>query len=226
MCDNIAFSLSLYSGQMCTAPQNVFVPRGGIETDEGHKSFEETAKGIADAVDRLLAEPARAQTVLGAIQGDATFERVKEAASFGRVVRASAPVEGLARSATPLILAVDADDERAWRQERFGPISFVIATDSTADSLVRAETSIRDKGAITAALYTSSDAVAEAAEAAFARANVALSINLIGAIFVNQSSAFSDFHVTGGNPAGNASLTDTAFVANRFRIAPVRRMTA
>ena len=26
MCSNIAFSLSLYSGQMCTAPQNIYVP--------------------------------------------------------------------------------------------------------------------------------------------------------------------------------------------------------
>ena len=226
MCDNIAFSLSLYSGQMCTAPQNVFVPRDGIETSEGRKRFDEVAKGIADAVDRLLAEPARAQALLGAIQADATLARVKEAASLGRVVRASAPVEGVARSATPLILAVEAQDERVWREERFGPISFVIATDSTAESLARAETSIREKGAITAALYTTSEAVAEAAEEAFARANVALSINLIGPIFVNQSAAFSDFHVTGGNPAGNASLTDAAFVANRFRIAPVRRMSA
>ena len=92
--------------------------------------------------------------------------------------------------------------------------------------LARAESSIREKGAITAGLYTTSEAVAEAAEAAFARANVALSINLLGNIFVNQSSAFSDFHVTGGNPAGNASLTDAAFVANRFRVAPVRRMGA
>ena len=92
--------------------------------------------------------------------------------------------------------------------------------------LERAEFSIRDKGAITAALYTTSEAVADEAEQAFARANVALSINLIGNIFVNQSAAFSDYHVTGGNPAGNASLTDAAFVANRFRIAPVRRMTA
>ena len=225
MCDNIAFSLSLYSGQMCTAPQNVFVPRGGIDTDEGRKSFDEVATGVKDAVDRLLAEPARAQTVLGAIQADATLERVKQAAALGRVVRASAPIEGVARSATPLILAVEAADERAWREERFGPISFVIATDSTADSLARAETSIRDKGAITAALYTTSDRVAEAAEDAFARANVALSVNLTGNIFVNQSAAFSDFHVTGGNPAGNASLTDPAFVANRFRIAPSRRMT-
>ena len=29
-------------------------------------------------------------------------------------------------------------------------------------------------------------------------------------------------HVTGGNPAGNASLTDAAFVANRFRIIETR----
>src|SRR5690349_12317501 len=60
MCANVAFSLSLYSGQMCTAPQDIFVPKGGIETDEGHKSFDEVAAGIAAAVDSLLADPARA----------------------------------------------------------------------------------------------------------------------------------------------------------------------
>src|SRR3954451_16134575 len=33
LCQNLAFSFSLYSGQMCTAPQNVYVPSTGIETD-------------------------------------------------------------------------------------------------------------------------------------------------------------------------------------------------
>ena len=225
MCDNIAFSLSLYSGQMCTAPQNVFVPKSGVATDEGRKSFDEVAQGVADAVDRLLGDPSRAATVLGAIQSDATIQRVKDSTALGRVVRPSTPIEGLARGASPLILAVDAG-EAAYREERFGPISFVVATELTEDSLARAESSIRERGAITAALYTTSEAVVEAAEEAFARANVALSINLIGKIFVNQSAAFSDYHVTGGNPAGNACLTDAAFVANRFRIAPVRRMSA
>ncbi len=28
MCRNIGFSLTLYSGQMCTTPQNILVPRG------------------------------------------------------------------------------------------------------------------------------------------------------------------------------------------------------
>jgi N-acyl-L-homoserine lactone synthetase/acyl-CoA reductase-like NAD-dependent aldehyde dehydrogenase len=180
MCDNIAFSLSLYSGQMCTAPQNIFVPRLGINSDEGRKSLDKVAKGVADAVDRLLGEPARAASLLGAIRSDATLSSLKEAETLGRVVRAAAPIEGVARSATPLILAVDAGEADVDREERFGPISFVMATDSTEDSLARAESSIRKKSAITAALYTTSDAVAEAAETAFALANVALSINLMG----------------------------------------------
>ena len=49
-------------------------------------------------------------------------------------------------------------------------------------------------------------------------AGVALSINLTGGVFVNQSAAFSDYHGTGANPAANAALTDAAFVASRFRV--------
>jgi phenylacetic acid degradation protein paaN len=109
MCDNLAFSLSLYSGQMCTAPQNFFVPKKGIETDEGHKSFADVGRGIAAAVDRLLADPARAQAVLGGIQNPATLKRIAAARRLGDVVRESAAVEGAgaARMATPLIVALD-----------------------------------------------------------------------------------------------------------------------
>lgn len=227
MCDNIAFSLSLYTGQMCTAPQNIFVPAGGIESDDGHKSFDAVAQGIADAVDRLLADPARAAAVLGAVQNPATLERIAAARALGRVVRESAAIEGAAgRTATPLILAVDAAETGAYEAERFGPIAFVIRTPSTEESLARAAGGARAHGAIIAALYATDEDVIDAAEKAFAGAAVALSVNLTGGIFVNQSAAFSDFHVSGGNPAGNACLTDTAFVANRFRIAAVRRLAA
>lgn len=34
------------------------------------------------------------------------------------------------------------------------------------------------------------------------------------------------FPQDGGNPAGNACLTDGAFVANRFRVGPARRVAA
>ena len=230
MCQNIAFSLSLYSGQMCTAPQNIFVPTAGIETEDGHKSFDEVAAGISKAIDGLLSDPARAAAVLGAVQNPAILERIAAARQLGRVVRDSTPMEGpgmeQARSATPLVVAVDASDEKAYLEERFGPISFVVKTADTADSIARAAGAARQKGAITAALYSTSQDVIAAASDAFADAGVALSVNLLGGIYVNQSAAFSDYHVTGANPAGNACLTDSAFVANRFRVATVRMPAA
>ncbi|MGV3632859.1 MAG: phenylacetic acid degradation protein PaaN [Pseudorhodoplanes sp.] len=230
MCSNIAFSLSLYSGQMCTAPQNIFVPAGGIETNDGHKSYDDVAAGIATAIDKLLGDPDRAAGILGTVQNEATAKRVADARKLGRIVRDSAPtaVAGFdnARTASPLLLAVDAKDDRAWGEERFGPIAFVIRTESTDEAIALASQSARRKGAITASLYSTSDSVVDEAADAFARAGVALSVNLTGGIYVNQSAAFSDYHVSGANPAGNACLTDSAFVANRFRVAPMRRQKA
>jgi phenylacetic acid degradation protein paaN len=228
MCDNIAFSLSLYSGQMCTAPQNIFVPAGGIDTDEGRKTFEEVGQGIAAAVDRLLADPARAKAVLGAIQNPATLRRINDARKLGRVIRESGAVDGAgeARMATPLIVAVQAKDEKAYSEERFGPIAFLIATEDANDAVLAASMSIFAAGGITAALYATDEAVIALAEKAFGRAGVNLSVNLAGPTYVNQSAAFSDFHATGANPAANAALTDPAFVANRFRVVAVRRMAA
>jgi len=43
-----------------------------------------------------------------------------------------------------------------------------------------------------------------------------VSFNFTGAVFVNQHAAFSDFHVTGGNPAGNASFTNPDYINRRF----------
>lgn len=94
--------------------------------------------------------------------------------------------------------------------------------DSAEDAIARAAGVARSKGAITAALYATDEAVIIRAAKAFAQAGVNLSVNLTGNIYVNQSAAFSDFHVTGANPAGNASLTDAAFVAPRFRRVMIR----
>lgn len=228
MCGNIAFSISLYSGQMCTAPQTIFVPRDGIETNDGHKDFDAVADSIAKAVDGLLADGGRAAAVCGAIASPDTLARIEEARSLGRVVRDSAPLEGdgAMRSASPLIIATDTSAEATYGEERFGPISFIVAADSTADAIERAAGLARAKGAITAAIYATDEETLDLAADRFGAAGVNLSCNLLGDIFVNQSAAFSDYHVTGANPAGNASLADAAFVANRFRTVMVRRPQA
>ena len=221
MCANLAFSLALYSGQMCTAPQNIYVPEGGIDTDQGHKSLEAVAAGIIGAMDALLADPARAAGVLGAIANPATLARVGDAAGLGQVLRPSTSLaEG--RTASPLILGVK-DGDPACEAECFGPIAFIVAVKDADTGIIRAADLARRKGAITAALYDTDEARIARAVAAFAAAGVNLSLNLTGNIFVNQSAAFSDFHVTGANPAGNASLTDTAFVTPRFRRVMWRR---
>lgn len=66
------------------------------------------------------------------------------------------------------------------------------------------------------------DSVLNHANDAAAAAGIALSCNLTGGVYVNQSAAFSDFHGTGANPATNSALTDSAFVANRFRVVQSR----
>jgi phenylacetic acid degradation protein paaN len=224
---NIAFSLALYSGQMCTAPQNIYVPRDGIRTAEGHLSFDDVAKSIAGAVGKLVADPGRAVELTGAIQNDGVVNRVDEARKLGEILLDSQslahPAFPDARVHTPLILKLDARTDAAkFTKEWFGPISFVVATDSTAQSLELAGSIARTHGALTLSAYSTDDKVIEAAHEAAIEGGVALSINLTGGVFVNQTAAFSDFHGTGANPAANAALSDAAFVANRFRVVQSR----
>lgn len=226
MLQNLAFSLSLYSGQMCTTPKTIFIPKDGIETESGPQSFDDVARGLAVAIDKLLGDPARAVEILGCIQNPAVLERVDGAAREGVVVRQSAalqhPLFAGARVQTPLLVRVDPKREAVYCSETFGPVTYLVPVEDGEDGVRRAMAAARAKGAITAAIYsTDSDLVAQAVDAA-ADAGVALSCNLTGGIYVNQSAAFSDYHATGCNPAANASLTDAAFVAPRFHVAQSR----
>jgi phenylacetic acid degradation protein paaN len=226
---NVAFSLSLYSGQMCTAPQDIFVPRDGIKAGDQHLSFDEVAQAIATGVSKFLSDPARAVEVLGAIQNEGVQRRVEAAHDLGEVLLASQAITHPhfpnARVSTPVIVKLDSKDEKVFMHEHFGPIAFIIATDNTDHSIELVAKATREQGALTTSIYSVDEAVLDKMEEAAAEVGVALSCNLTGGVFVNQSAAFSDFHATGANPAANASLSDSAFVANRFRVIQSRRHT-
>jgi phenylacetic acid degradation protein paaN len=219
---NVAFSLALYTGQMCTAPQNVYIPKGGIDTADGHLSFDQVAQGLGEAVQKLVGDPARAVEILGAVVNDGVAARIDAARALGPIVVDSQviahPQFPDARIRTPLIVRLDAKDETKYLKEWFGPIAFVIATDGTEQSLDIARRAVKQHGALTLSLYSKNAQVIDDAIAVAEDAGVALSINLTGGVFVNQSAAFSDYHGTGANPAANATLTDSAFVASRFRV--------
>jgi phenylacetic acid degradation protein paaN len=227
MLGNLAFTLSLYSGQMCTTTQNILVPRDGIATDQGAKSFDEVATDLGAAIEGLLGDVGRATAILGAIASDSIRERLEAADQLGRVVLASRKIEHPdfpeADVRTPVLVAVDGPDAPAASEEQFGPIALLVPSDSTAHSLQVLGDTVREHGAITAGVYSTDESVLRAAEEVALDVGVALSCNLTGGVFVNQSAAYSDFHGTALNPAANAALTDSAFVAQRFGVVQSRR---
>ncbi|MGW1001168.1 phenylacetic acid degradation protein PaaN [Streptomyces sp. NPDC002520] len=230
MLSNLAFSLSLYSGQMCTTPQNLLIPREGIRTDEGPKTFDEVVSDLARAVDGLLGDDARANALLGAIVNPDVKARLEAAAGLGEVALASREITNPefpgAVVRTPVVVKLDGakpDAEAAYMSECFGPVSFAVALDSAADAVELLRRTVREKGAMTVGAYTTDPEVARAIEEVCLEEAAQLSFNLTGGVYVNQTAAFSDFHGSGGNPAANAALTDGAFVANRFRVIEVRR---
>lgn len=229
---NLAFSFTLYSGQMCTAPQNVYVPRTGVDTDQGHLSFEEFGEQLAGAITRLTGDDAKAVELLGATVNDGVRSNAAGLAELataagGQVVldsrTISHPTYPDAVVRAPGLIGLDVGAEATYTQEHFGPVAFLVATDSTEQSLATFRDTVREHGAMTAAIYSTSEQVLDAARQAAADAGVSLSENLTGQVFVNQTAAFSDFHGTGANPAANAAYTDGAFVASRFRIVTTRR---
>ena len=227
MCQNLAFSFALYSGQMCTAPQNVYLPAAGISTDQGPKTPAEVGAGIDAAFGKLLGDDARAVELLGGVVNDGVLDRLEGATAHGDVLVASRtvthPAYADATVRTPTLIALTAADAEVYEAECFGPVAYLISTDSTDESVGLFRDTVQRHGAMTAAVYSTSESVLEDVRDAALDAGVALSENLLGGVFVNQSAAFSDFHGTGANPAANASYTDGAYVASRFRIVQSRR---
>ena len=225
---SLATTACMFSAQMCTSPQNVYVRADGVRVGAARLPFEAVGKRYAAAVGELTKDARRASMILATIQSDATLALVQqietEARAQGRVLLAAGsyahPEFPNARTCTPLVAEVSSVQRALYGEERFGPISFVIRC---ADPLAEATADVREFGGLTAFLYADDEAVIARAEALYARAGAQLTINLVGAMPLNFAAAYSDYHVTGLNPAGNAALTDLAFVASRFRITQSRR---
>ena len=230
MVDAIAHSLCLFSAQMCTSPQNVHLPRNGIETDQGKLNSDDIAQMIVDRVNSRVEDPAHAGGICGALQSPTTVEMLeqldRQAEGIGQVLRHSEPYTHPdfpdARTATPLIIGSDKPGHELTQTEHFGPASFIITHPDAGSALRQATADARNHGAIASHVYSHDERFLDQAEESFLQAGASLSCNLTGPIPLNYAAAYSDLHVTGLNPAGNACLTDLAFVCDRFRIVQCR----
>jgi len=225
--NNLVITLALYSGQMCATPQAIFVSREGVKTPAETVSLEQFETDLAQAMNAFLDNTARALEILGAIQSPAAVARIAASRDLGEVLCESTalrhPLYPEARIHTPLLLKVSAADTRAYAEERFGPISFVVATTTTLESLAVAERVMREKGALNFSVHAMSAVIRQMAEEVSLRAGVSLSLNLTDGIYVNQPAGFADYHATGANAAANTSQIDSAFVASRFFVLQSRR---
>lgn len=221
----IAHSLCQASAQMCTSVQNIYIPDGGIRAGGEAVSFDAVCAALRDAVDHHVADPANAAVLCGALVNDGVAHTVgamrAAGARRGRIVRESGPYAHPdypnARTGTPLMIAVDPSATDLYGEERFGPVSFLIRAPSRAAALADAVQHVRARGAITSHVYSTDEAFLREAVDAYQVAGASVACNLSG-MPINFAAAYSDFHVTGLTPAGNACLTDLAFVTSRFRI--------
>ena len=102
-------------------------------------------------------------------------------------------------------------------------MAFVLKAVDRDDALARAAGDARHHGAIASYAYTTDARFADRVEDAFAQAGASVGLNLHRQLPINYAAAYSDYHVTGLNPAGTACLTDLAFVTQRFRVVQSKR---
>ncbi len=218
---NLAFAVSLYSGQMCTAPQNFFIPAGGVKQGDTVIPYEEVKKALVDAIAGIAGHAQMGPGTLGAIQSETTLKRVNSMKEVDVTVllepkAVANPEFPEARTCSPIVLEVGAHDVGVYENELFGPIILIVKTKDTNQSVEIARQMAEKHGAITFSAYTTDEDTAnmifDELESVFAP----VSLNLTGMIWVNQHAGFSDFHVTGGNPAGNASFTNPEYLNKRF----------
>ena len=228
-CGAIAHSLCQASAQMCTSVQNIFVPRRGINVNGQAISAAAVCKQLVSAVDSLVGNAKLAASLCGALVDPDIRQRIDVIRTAGRangqIARDSAPYTHpdfpSASTATPLIVEIDASHKDLYGQEHFGPIAFLILADDADHALRRATEDVRDHGAITSHVYSTNEDFLRRAQDAYCDAGASLACNLTG-MPINFAAAYGDYHVTGLNPAGNACLTDLAFVTSRFRIAQIK----
>ncbi|MFT6032275.1 MAG: phenylacetic acid degradation protein paaN [Arenicella sp.] len=225
ICKAIAHSLCQASAQMCTSVQNIHIPEDGILVSGEKVSFDNVVEALVAAVDAHLEDPKLTAFLCGTLVTEDIYNNIERFRALGKkhgtVVRDSAaysnPGYPDARTATPLMIQLTQTESRLYRDEIFGPISFLIKGGDANSCLNAATKDAKECGAITSHVYSTNSEFLEKSQDAFNLAGASVACNLIG-MPINFAAAYSDFHVTGMNPAGNACLTDLAFVANRFRI--------
>ncbi len=222
MIQNLAFAVTLYSGQMCTSPQNFFIPQQGIETNEGMKTLQQFGDDLHAAISGLLTHPKIGSSASCALGNDQLLRKRAEAQIQPGVTRwpeiPAAKNEEFPEAVltSPTLLGTTTQHLPLISKEWFGPIVFLVETNGFDAALKTAAGLAKQHGMISCGCYSTDETVMQTVAETMEMVGAQVCFNYHGGVYVNQNAAFSDFHLTGGNPAGNGVFTNSEFVSRRF----------
>ena len=227
---NLAVSLCLYAGQLGATPRVILVSREGVRTPGSLVPADQFGRDLALALARFLEDQERALDILGCLHSEHLLQKLEAAREIGEVLRDAQQLEHpqwpAARVVSPLLVKVDATDDRVFAGEPFGPVAFLAETGTTTEALALSERIMAQHGALAMGLHTTNPHVQELGADVSLRLGVPLHLNLTGNVFMTLSAAYADFYGTGANPAANCSFTDSAFVSRRFFLVQAQQASA
>ena len=219
-------ALCLFSSQMCTSAQNIFIPQSGIQCNNEQISYEKIVQDLVARIDSLTADPKIAAALCGCVMSPITFKQMdtlREEAKNNLLRDAHCFIHQFpnASTATPMLVEVGIEDVQSSKRTLWSH-GFYYSMSQRRCSDHQASQDAKHHGSIASYGYSVHEEYQEKITDAFIDAGASSDV-LIAHLPINFSAAYSDFHVTGLNPAGNACLTDIAFVSSRFRIVQIKR---
>ena len=219
--ENIIFSVSLYGGQMCTSPQNIFIPEGGIKTPERTIGYQETVTLFLEKLQAFYKNPKVGAGTLATLNNQKTILHINNFKVINATILAKP--EKLAYTDFPkancythVVIETTSNNMAVIEQENFGPFITIIKTKGIDESILLAKQNALNNGAITCLAYCTNQKIKQKIMHEMEDAFTPVTFNLTGYFWVNQHAAFSDFHVSGNNKSGNATFTDANFINKRF----------
>lgn len=216
VCRNLAFSISLYSGQLFTSPKLIFIPETGIPVSDGETvAYDDAVDLLTNEISALVLHPKMGAETIGAIQSEETYNQTLNAKKVGGKVlldklKVENPKFERARICTPIVLEVSPADKSIYQETFTGPVIFVVKTKNTSQSILLAQELAKEQNSLHCSLYSTSETIIKQTTSSMNEVFVPIDLNFTGFASTNQHVPFSDLQ--GINHFGTETFVNKRFV--------------
>ncbi len=211
---NLAWSICLHSGQMCGAPQNIYIPSSGVFTKGGEViATQEVISLLKNEISSIVLDKRRGGVMMGAVRNEQVKTEVEQAMELAdKVILAplalSHPHFEKARMQAPVIIGANKVNTPCYQRAYDGPVCVIIETHDIAEAVKLAIQCAQQTESHYCAAYTNVKEMTDRIATELTNAGIHSLFNLIGFQFANQTRAFTDIYAAWGDPD---------FISRRFK---------